>query len=215
MAHQLKDPQIDVFDFETSLPMFQRFIEFVPDGVIGVRETGLIAFANVNAEEIFGYERGALLGRPMEILVPERFRDAHALHTAEYFNEPRMRPMGAGPELYGLRSDGSEFRVEISLSTIQSGRGMFALSVIRDVSEQNDAKRALPQSIPEPAPGPAPDTNDLTDPVAQILKETDFLASRLTNRPDLHESIDRLRDAATQTADLADNLTGRNVPAAD
>lgn len=211
MAHRLKDPQIDVFDFETSLPMFQRFIEFVPDGVIGVRETGLIAFANVNAEEIFGYERNALLGRPMEILVPERFRGAHALHTAEYFNQPRMRPMGAGPELYGLRSDGSEFRVEISLSTIQSGRGMFALSVIRDVSKQIDAKRARPHSIT----APAPNTNDLTDPVAQILKETDFLASRLTNRPDLHESINRLRDAATQTADLADTLTGLNVPAAD
>jgi PAS domain S-box len=211
MAHQLKDPQIDVFDFETSLPMFQRFIEFVPDGVIGVRETGLIAFANIHAEEIFGYERDALLGRPMEILVPERFRGAHALHTAEYFNEPRMRPMGAGPELYGLRSDGSEFRVEISLSTIQSGRGMFALSVIRDVSKQIDAKRARPHSIT----APAPNTNDLTDPVAQILKETDFLASRLTNRPDLHESIDRLRDAATQTADLASTLSAVHAPAAE
>lgn len=211
MAHQLKDPQIDLFDFEASLPMFQRFIEFVPDGVIGARETGLIAFANVHAEEIFGYERDALLGRPMEILVPERFRGVHSHHTADYFEDPRMRPMGTGPELYGLHADGSEFRVEISLSAIQSARGTFVLSVIRDVSEQIDAKRTRPHSIAAAALV----SNDPAGPLAKILEETDFLASRLTNRPDLHESIDRLREAASQTADLASTPTALTTPAAE
>jgi PAS domain S-box-containing protein len=205
-----RETRLDLFDIEASLPLFQRFIEFVPDGVLGVRETGAIVFANVQAEKMFGYARDALLGRPMDILVPERFRGAHTRHRTDYFAVPHMRPMGTGLEFHGLRADGSEFEVEISLSAIQSGRGTIVLTVIRDVAESIGAKRAERLLKAEPAPPPG-----LEDLVAAIVADADLLASQLTDFPDLQAVVTRLRDTALQVADAdaddADDLQSTSL----
>src|SRR3954451_165894 len=122
---------------------FERFIEFAPDAIVGVGENGKIVLLNAQAEQIFGYERDELYGKPVETVVPERYRGIHAVHRSGYFKHPRMRPMGAGLELYGLRKDGSEFPAEISLSSIETEDGVLATATIRDVTTRKAADRAL------------------------------------------------------------------------
>jgi diguanylate cyclase (GGDEF)-like protein/PAS domain S-box-containing protein len=118
---------------------FEQFIELAPDAIVGVSENGKIALLNAQAEQIFGYERDELYGKPLETVVPERSRGIHAVHRSGYFKHPRTRPMGAGLELHGLRKDGSEFPAEISLSSIETEDGVVAIAAIRDVT----ADRAL------------------------------------------------------------------------
>jgi two-component system, cell cycle sensor histidine kinase and response regulator CckA len=111
-------------------------LEHAPDAFVGIERDGLIVLVNSQVEALFGYERGELLAQPVDLLVPERLRPAHAGHRAGYFDDPRPRPMGAGLTLYGRRRDGSEFPAEISLSSVQTDDGVIALAAIRDITER-------------------------------------------------------------------------------
>ncbi|HTA06841.1 MAG TPA: PAS domain S-box protein, partial [Solirubrobacteraceae bacterium] len=96
---------------------------------------------NAQVEALFGYARKDLIGQSVETLVPERFREAHRAHRAAYFVDGGTRPMGAGLELFGRRAGGEEFPAEISLSSIETGDGTYAIAAIRDVSERVVAAR--------------------------------------------------------------------------
>jgi PAS domain S-box-containing protein len=136
---------------EWSEQTLRNLLETLPDAVVVIDEHGTIALVNQRAEQMFDYRREELLGRPIEILVPERFRAGHVGKRAGYFAAPKSRPMGASLDLYGRRRDGAEFPVEISLSPLMSERGAFATSVIRDVSQRrrDEAKfRTLVENIP-------------------------------------------------------------------
>jgi PAS domain S-box-containing protein len=93
---------------------------------------GRIVSVNANALALFGYERDELLGQPVERLVPERFRARHVSHRDRYAANPFPRPMGRGLELVGLRRDGTEFPLDVSLSFTETGAGMLFLAIIRD-----------------------------------------------------------------------------------
>ena len=125
----------------------REFIEFAPDAVIGVDETGEIRLVNSRTQAVFGYARDELVGQPIEILVPDGVRPAHVAHRDRYFEAPRTRPMGAGLDLYARRKDGSEFPCEISLSTVATDDGMMALAAIRDITDRrrdrDDLRRAV------------------------------------------------------------------------
>jgi protein-histidine pros-kinase len=108
-----------------------------------VNKEGQIVLVNHQTEQLFGYKREELLGKLVEMLVPERFRERHVEHRVRYSQAPVTRPMGASYELRAQRNDGSEFPVEISLSPLQTEEGLLVTSVIRDITERHKAAEAL------------------------------------------------------------------------
>jgi PAS domain S-box-containing protein len=126
---------------EAAEARFRDFLEVAPDAILLVDDSGTIRLMNGQAEQMFGYARKELLGQPLEMLLPERFRAAHVGHRTGYQHSPRTRPMGTGLELFGRRKDGSEFPVEISLSPTRTDEGDFIVSVIRDITERNRAAK--------------------------------------------------------------------------
>jgi PAS domain S-box-containing protein len=101
---------------------FRQVVESAPSAMVMVGPAGRIAMVNAQSEKLFGYPRDELLGRPIEILVPERFRHNHPRLRTAFFVDPQSRPMGAGRDLYGLKKDGSEFPIEIGLNPIETDR---------------------------------------------------------------------------------------------
>jgi PAS domain S-box-containing protein len=118
-------------------------LEAAPDATIAVKADGTILLGNAQAARLFGYPPSELVGKPVESLLPERLRATHARRRGAYFAQPKVRPMGSGLVLNGRRRDGTEFPIEISLSPVQTEEGVLVTSVIRDLTEQNTAERAL------------------------------------------------------------------------
>jgi two-component system, LuxR family, sensor kinase FixL len=119
-------------------------LEFMPDAVVVTDADGVIQFINRAGEALFGYDRVEILGRPIEILLPSRFRAAHRLERETYFAAPRTRPMGLGLELRGLARDGHEIPVEISLASLAGENATVA--AIRDVSERKELEERARQA---------------------------------------------------------------------
>jgi protein-histidine pros-kinase len=122
-------------DTESELE-FRSLLELAPDGIVIIDSSGKILFVNDQTEKLFGYQKHELRGQTIEILVPDKLKTSHTTERAGFFTNPVRRPMGIGRVLSGRRKDGSEIRVEISLSPVPSKRGMLVTCIVRDISEQ-------------------------------------------------------------------------------
>jgi diguanylate cyclase (GGDEF)-like protein/PAS domain S-box-containing protein len=126
---------------------FRGLVESAPDAMVIVGKDGKITLVNSQTEKLFGYNRTELIGQPVETLIPQRFRGDHVTHRGGYVGAPRRRAMGEGRELFGRRTDGSEFAIEISLSPLQVGDEVTVTSVIRDITARKQAAEELNKTL--------------------------------------------------------------------
>lgn len=131
---------------ESAVARLTAIIESAPTAFVMIDVGGRVVLTNKEAEALFGYAREDLLGRPVELLVPNEFKTGHPAQRATFFAQPTPRRMGAGRDLFGLRKDGSEFPIEIGLTPIDTAEGLFVLSAIVDITERKRLEGALRQN---------------------------------------------------------------------
>jgi PAS domain S-box-containing protein len=111
-------------------------LDTAPDAMVVVGPDGYIRFVNAQTERLFGYARTELLGQHLDLLIPGRFHERHAVHLARFFANPGLRPMGSGLELFGRCKNGAELPIEVSLSPLRTSQGLTVSASIRDISER-------------------------------------------------------------------------------
>ena len=142
----------------------KSLFEYAPDAIVAVNRTGRIVQANLQAEAMFGYNRDELRGRSIEVLLPERLRDQHRHHRSAFSHEPRRRPMGAGLRLFGLRKNGTEFPVDITLTPVEDRADGVVMAAVRDMTERREAQRRFRRLLES-----APDAMLLIGPDERIV----------------------------------------------
>src|SRR5438105_2365764 len=116
---------------EFAFELKHALLEAIPDAVVVADSNGIIYLVNMQTELLFGYPRNELMGKPVEVLIPDRLHSAHVEHRHDYLDNPHTRPMGAQLNLVGRRKDGKEIPLEINLSPTMTPRGMYIITVIR------------------------------------------------------------------------------------
>lgn len=197
---------------EASDAFHRHLLDAAPDAMITIDPAGRIATVNAQAEGMFGHARAEMLGRDIEMLMPPRFRERHRAHRATYMARPRLREMGANMDLAGLRRDGSEFPVEISLSPIHTSTGLFVASVIRDVTERRrmeqalvSAKQAAERANKANSAFLAAASHDLRQPV-QALALLNGALRRAVKEPLAQEMIQSQQDSLDGMTNLLNSL---------
>ena len=206
---------IDVTDRKKAEQKFRDLLEAAPDAMVIADRNGQIVLVNSQTQQLFGYRREELLGKLVEMLVPERYRAKHPAHREGFFAHPRARSMGAGLELHGLRRDGTEFPVEISLSPLQTEEGALVMSAIRDITNRKhaQAERELleqrlrqaekMESVGRLAAGIAHDFNNV---LAGVFAYGEMLFEETAERSPLKRYAQNVLTAATRGRALVDQI---------
>jgi PAS domain S-box-containing protein len=193
------------------------FFEGASQAILGVSDNGRIALVNRSTEQMFGYSRDELLGQPLEILLPEHFRTAHAAHRAGYFAKPRVRAMDTGIELAARRKDGTEFPVEIGLSYVNTPEGPLAFGIALDISARKKAadelrhvNEELRRSYTELEQFAHVASHDLQEPLRMVTSYLQLIERRYNDRLDddgrefIHFAVDGAKRMKALITDLLD-----------
>ncbi|MDE2304134.1 MAG: PAS domain S-box protein [Gammaproteobacteria bacterium] len=190
----------------------RALLDAAPDAIVAADESGAIVYANRQIERLFGYRREEILGQPIEMLLPQRYRGAHPGFRRGYAAAPRVRPMGGGLDLYARRSDGSEFPVEISLSPFPTAQGLLVSSAIRDVTERRAmleelrvARREADRANRAKSAFLATASHDLRQPLQTLTLLNDVLR-RSASEPRAAAAIATQGDALSSMAELLNSL---------
>jgi PAS domain S-box-containing protein len=187
---------------------FPEVLDAAPDAIVLVDSSGRIALVNAEAERLFEYGRGELLGELVELLVPVRYHREHPGHRLEYFKDPQRRPMGIGLHLAGRRKDGTEFPAEISLSPLSVDQSTFAMSAIRDVTSRRRIEEALKAANDELEAFTYSVSHDLRAPIRQIDGFSRLLSEHLGTTVDEKTShyLKRVQEGTRHMGRLVDDL---------
>jgi PAS domain S-box-containing protein len=193
----------------------RAFFDAASQPIVVVSGDGRIVLVNQRTAEMFGYQESELMGQPLEILLPERYRSAHVQHRKSYFAEPEVRSMGVGLDLAGRRKDGSEFPVEVGLSCVQTEDGLLAFGMIADITERKRAQQelmhvnaALRRSNAELEQFTYVASHDLQEPLRVVVSYLQLLERRYADRLD-QDGLDFLHyavDGATRMKQLMQDL---------
>jgi two-component system CheB/CheR fusion protein len=193
------------FEEQAGLPgvggerIFRALLEAAPDAMVIVNERGEIVLVNSQTERLFGYDRSELLGRPVEMLIPDAQRARHDAHRQAYSREPRPRTMGEGMDLAALRKDGSTFPVDIALGPLAGEQGRLVSAAIRDVTERKRTERAMRDFL-------ATLGHELRNPMAAIGNATRLLAHPNVSPEQARWSLDILEAEGRHMTRLIDDL---------
>ncbi len=183
---------------------FRQVVESAPNAIVVIGPTGLIELVNAQAGRVFGYTQNEMLGNPVEMLVPQRYRANHPGLRTSFFANPVSRPMGAGRELYGLKKDGSEFPIEIGLSPIKTEEGTKVLSFIVDISARKQLEERIHavnsmlthmNRVATASELSAAIAHEISQPLAAMVTNANAGLRWLTNdRPNIHEARSALKE---------------------
>jgi PAS domain S-box-containing protein len=154
---------VDISNRKKLEDRFRQVVESAPNAMVMIGPAGKIEMVNAQAERLFGYDRAEMLGQPIEILIPSRFKQNHPKLRTSYFTNPESRPMGAGRDLFGMKKDGSEFPIEIGLNPIETDEGKMVLSAIVDISSRKKLEDRFRQVVES-----APNAMVMIGPVGKI-----------------------------------------------